>query len=373
MVNEPHKSTVRVLCNDKNACLGCVVDGEGYILTKASELTGKLTVKLHDNRLFDAQLIGIHRPSDLAMLKIAQQGLPAIAWRAAEDVPTVGSILATSGLETLPVAIGVVSVQPREISAPSGVLGVQLDDVDGFAKVQDVMSNSGAEKAGIRKGDFITEVNGRAVENREKLVETVRQFQPGDKVTLKVKRGEELLDITATLMPRPSNPDGDRKDFQNMLGGPLSERRAGFPLALQHDTVLSPQDCGGPIIDLDGRAVGINIARAGRVNSYALPTSVIMPLLNDLKTGKFAPGPSADEVKQQLTRRWEELKKSETSLGSKLTQVLESIQMLQKAADANREDLLKKAEAEKAATESELGKVKAELEKIQHEKTSLEK
>ncbi len=373
VVNEPHKATVRVLCNDKIACLGCVVDADGYVLTKASELQGKLTIKLSDNRLFDAKLIGVHRASDLAMLKIEQQGLSPITWRDASDVPTVGSILATAGVETIPVAIGVVSVQPRFIAAPSGVLGVMLADVDGFAKVQEVMAGSGAEKAGVKNGDFITEVNGSEVANREKLVEKVRQFQPGDKVTLKVKRGEEKLDIIATLMARPSSPDGDRKDFQNMLGGPLSERREGFELALQHDTVLSPQECGGPIVDLDGRAVGINIARAGRVNSYALPTSIILPLVNDLKSGKYAPGPSADEVKLQLARRWDELKKSETTVGMKLAQVLESIQMLQQAADDNREALLKKAQEEKTATESELGKIKAELEKIQHEKTSLEK
>ncbi|HTN75558.1 MAG TPA: PDZ domain-containing protein [Pirellulaceae bacterium] len=373
VVSEPHKSTVRVLCNDKAVCLGCIIDADGYILTKASEVKGNISVKLHDNRLFDATLIGVDRKSDLAMLKVDSSGLSAITWRDVSDSPAVGSLLASSGLETLPVAIGVVSVQAREITAPSGVLGVMLEDSAGSAKVHEVFPSSGAEKAGIKPGDFITSVNGQAVENREKLVDAVRQYQPGDKVALKVKRGDQEMDMTATLMARPSNPDNDRKDFQNMLGGPLSERRAGFPLAIQHDTVLSPQDCGGPLVDLDGRAVGINIARAGRVNSYALPTSVILPLVNDLKSGKLAPGPTTDDIKLKLARRWDELKKSETTLGTKLSQLLSSIQMLQQATDGNREELLKRAEADKAATESELGKVKAELEKIQHEKTSLEK
>ena len=62
-----------------------------------------------------------------------------------------------------------------------------------------------------------------------------------------------------------------RSDFQNSLGGKLSVRRFGFPLAFQHDTVLRPSDCGGPVVDLDGRVVGFNIARAGRTESYALP------------------------------------------------------------------------------------------------------
>jgi len=35
--------------------------------------------------------------------------------------------------------------------------------------------------------------------------------------------------------------------------------------------------------------VGINIARAGRVESYAIPTDSVLTLLNDLKSGKLAP------------------------------------------------------------------------------------
>jgi serine protease Do len=42
-------------------------------------------------------------------------------------------------------------------------------------------------------------------------------------------------------------------------------------------------------LDLDGKAVGINIARADRVSSYAIPASVVKPLLADLKSGRLAP------------------------------------------------------------------------------------
>src|SRR5690606_17538087 len=83
--------------------------------------------------------------------------------------------------------------------------------------------------------------------------------------------------------------------------GPLSERRTGFPLALQHDTVLTPQECGGPLVDLDGRCVGINIARAGRVNSYALPASVVLPLVAEFKAGKYSPSPTPKSDKIELT------------------------------------------------------------------------
>src|SRR5688500_10746816 len=34
VVYEPHKATVRIYCDEKPACLGTIVDAEGYIVTK---------------------------------------------------------------------------------------------------------------------------------------------------------------------------------------------------------------------------------------------------------------------------------------------------------------------------------------------------
>jgi serine protease Do len=64
----------------------------------------------------------------------------------------------------------------------------------------------------------------------------------------------------------------------------LSERRVLFPSALEHDTVLLPNQCGGPLVDLEGNVIGINIARANRVASYAIPADVARPLLESFKT-----------------------------------------------------------------------------------------
>ena len=72
----------------------------------------------------------------------------------------------------------------------------------------------------------------------------------------------------------------------------VTRRRGGFPAILQHDGVIKPTDCGGPLVDLDGKVVGINIARAGRVESYALPSEDVQALITDLKSGKLAPSPA---------------------------------------------------------------------------------
>ncbi len=80
------------------------------------------------------------------------------------------------------------------------------------------------------------------------------------------------------------------------MAGPLSRRRADFPAVLQHDSVLRPEDCGGVIVDLSGKAVGLNIARAGRIETLALPATILLPLLDDLKSGKLAPPRATAEL-----------------------------------------------------------------------------
>jgi len=51
---------------------------------------------------------------------------------------------------------------------------------------------------------------------------------------------------------------------------------------LWHDTILRPNDCGGPVVDLSGRAVGLNLASGERVSSLALPASTVHTMLEQL-------------------------------------------------------------------------------------------
>jgi serine protease Do len=43
------------------------------------------------------------------------------------------------------------------------------------------------------------------------------------------------------------------------------------------------------VVDLSGRAVGVNIARAGRTETYTIPAGKVLTLIADLKSGKLAP------------------------------------------------------------------------------------
>lgn len=292
------KSIVAVYGDGKQRALGTVVDAKGFVLTKASELQGKIECRTADGRRLAAKIVGLHSQHDLAMLKVDADNFSPIQWGSSSSLG-VGSWLATPGLEETPLSIGVVSVVPRKIPAPRGILGVLLEEDDNGGRINQVLADSGAEKAGLRVNDVITGVNGKAIANRNALMKFIARFQPGDKLNLAVKRGEEKLDVTAVL--GTFQPDQNRRDFQNNLGAKLSKRRTGFPSVLQHDGAIHPNVCGGPIVDLDGKAVGINIARAGRVPSYAIPASVVKPLLADLMSGKLAP-PKKEEKKMASTK-----------------------------------------------------------------------
>ena len=59
-------------------------------------------------------------------------------------------------------------------------------------------------------------------------------------------------------------------------GGPYSKRRFGFGLTLVHDSVLNPENCGGPLVGLQGELLGVNIARSMRVASLAIGSDDVL-------------------------------------------------------------------------------------------------
>src|SRR5262245_7654804 len=93
VVARPSESTVRVLCDDKEAALGTIVAADGWIVTKASLLKGKVVCKLKSGKSFPARVIGVEEDNDLAMLKVEATGLRPIEWRAAKSTD-VGDWLA---------------------------------------------------------------------------------------------------------------------------------------------------------------------------------------------------------------------------------------------------------------------------------------
>jgi len=101
----------------------------------------------------------------------------------------------------------------------------------------------------------------------------------GQRLTVGVERSGERVKLVAQMMDL-SNSLLDPTEME--VNGSISARATGFRNIIQHDTVLSPQNCGGPVIDVDGNVVGMNIARAGRVCSYAIPAKLVASTVNEM-------------------------------------------------------------------------------------------
>ena len=294
------ESTVHVRSGGKDVALGTVVGADGWVVTTAADLAERPVVRLRDGRELEAHVVGIHEAHGLALLKVEATGLTPVVWRPSKEV-AVGHWAVSAGPDGRPVAVGVVSVGtrdlpkgrgPRRPRAGGGFLGISLEPLDHEVRISQVVPGGGAAKAGLQVNDTLLAVAGKAVRDADTLLDVLQGLKPGDEVALKVKRGEKELELRARLGKRPM----DRGEFQNSLGSELSKRRTGFPTVLQHDSVIRPSDCGGPLVTLDGRAVGINVSRAGRTESYAVPAEVVQRLLPDLRAGRYPPRGSGDKA-----------------------------------------------------------------------------
>jgi serine protease Do len=73
--------------------------------------------------------------------------------------------------------------------------------------ITEVISNSAAVEAGLKRGDIIKKVNGTEVTLPSELQENVTKLKPGDKVTIDYSRGGKEYSTTATLKNKVGNFD----------------------------------------------------------------------------------------------------------------------------------------------------------------------
>jgi serine protease Do len=108
----------------------------------------------------------------------------------------------------------------------------------------------------------------------EAFRELIQRHGPGSKMRLRVRRGDGELDLVAEMLDVKDRHGPVSSQERSRLWGPLSKVRLGFDEVIQHDTVLRPEQCGGPLVNLDGEVVGINIARVGRIETLAITAKV---------------------------------------------------------------------------------------------------
>lgn len=103
---------------------GLIIDSSGLVVTNAHVIDGasRIVVTTLDGRELEAQVLGSDRDADLAVLKVAERGLPAVPLGKSADLlmgETVVAIGNPFGLSHT-VTTGVLSARGRTVSSESG-------------------------------------------------------------------------------------------------------------------------------------------------------------------------------------------------------------------------------------------------------------
>jgi serine protease Do len=307
---EPHHKPKK--WKERSLGSGVIVSPDGYILTNTHvvEKADEIMVTLSDQQNFKGKIIGSDPKTDIAVIKISIQSLPAIKWGDSDKIQVGEFVLAFGNPYSLSntVTMGIVSAVGRAnvgiadyedfiqtdaainpgnsggplvnikgeligintaifsrtggyqgigFAVPSnmaqsvmsqliskgkvtrGWLGITIQNFTpelarefGLNKstgalVTEILKGSPAEKAGIKRGDIITEVDDKAVKNVETLRNIIAQSKVGSRIPLKVIRDGKpnLFTVTITELPQdktqniPGEPDEKLPAEENALAG----------------------------------------------------------------------------------------------------------------------------------------------------------
>jgi serine protease Do len=87
-----------------------------------------------------------------------------------------------------------------------GWLGVELDTAShrkGGAAIASVNRGGPAQRGGLRPGDLVLALNGERVESTRELIRDVSAVNPGAVARLRIRRGNQTLDLAITVGRRP--------------------------------------------------------------------------------------------------------------------------------------------------------------------------
>ena len=92
--------------------------------------------------------------------------------------------------------------------------------------VNEVVENSAAAEAGLRKGDIITAIDGVKTDDASVLVEKIAQRRPGDKITISYKRNDSDKKVDGVLKNRVGKSEPITRETTEVaaaLGGKFTD------------------------------------------------------------------------------------------------------------------------------------------------------
>lgn len=243
------------------------------LLVSKSSVVGEYPTAEHDSEEWKLEVIARDSNNDLVLLRAPETHEVGIELAEVDTTaPGIGSFLISpdSRSNGLISVISTRSFRSRK-QASRGFLGVipTTFERNRGALLTEITKDQAASRAGLEVGDVVTKMDSTVIKTQFDMRNFLATVDPNATIIAQVLRGEEELTKTITLgaFPSFSSHAADRME--------KSGRRDGFELVIPHDADLRPSQCGGPLYDLEGNFVGINIARNSRVRSYAIPASIV--------------------------------------------------------------------------------------------------
>ncbi|UYQ93091.1 PDZ domain-containing protein [Chitinophaga horti] len=185
------------------------------ILKRKDGKDGKVTVEIKDGEVYvDGKKISEYKGEDISVYH-------------RRNTPVDGNTFSFRGAPRGGMQLYRGEGAPEAPSlAGKAVLGViTAKEEAAGATVKEVSEGSAAEKAGLKEGDVITQVNDAKISEPQELFEAIAAKKPGEEVTVTYLRNKKESKAKAKLGERPAAPlnfggdDGNTFNFRSMPRG----------------------------------------------------------------------------------------------------------------------------------------------------------
>ena len=96
---------------------------------------------------------------------------------------------------------GWIGIEAQDMT-PELAESFKLNSAEG-ALVAGVLRDSPAEKAGIRAGDILLNIEGKPISDTGSMLNLIAALTPNKKATLKISRAEKIIDVVVLIGKRP--------------------------------------------------------------------------------------------------------------------------------------------------------------------------
>lgn len=304
--SEDHEHTAARIVRQHAIGAGIIVDPEGYIMTNAHVVEGAQRIRVilphpssdspqglqpvHAGQILEAKLLGTHKQTDLALLKIEATDLPAVSLRSDLRVRQGELVFAMGSPEGLrnSVSMGVVSSVARQLESDDPMVYIQTDaalnpgnsggplvDIDGNVVGMNTLklSESGSEGLGFAIPAALVNFD----------YQNLRKFGHVERVAIGAK--------TQNITPRLAAGLGLARSWGAIISDTLPEGAAEAAGLQIGDIVLAVDD--RPIMSLPDfitalylhpidQILKIDVLRGTRQMSFNLPVTVYREKIGEL-------------------------------------------------------------------------------------------